>query len=264
MRRPTMSRARTSAPGAAARGAAMQAVPVAVGGRRLGRYAPVPPRCLRALHGAGCEPIVRLPTEASASAPGPALDGCGGLVLTGGEDVTAAVYRTRAPAGGAARGDALRDVCEMGLVLEALHRGLPVLAICRGMHLLNVALGGSVAQALPDGAAGAHGTPDDYVLHDVRLAPGSRLATTLGAGRLAACSSHHAQAVGRLGAGLAAVAWSDDGVIEAIEARTESWVLGVQWHPEDTAAEDPAQRRLFAAFAAACAATPEHPADAGG
>jgi putative glutamine amidotransferase len=122
-----------------------------------------------------------------------------------------------------------------------------VLAICHGMQLLNVGRGGSLLQRLEPAVAAAHGTREAWTQHPVLLRRGSHLAANGGAARLRACSSHHQQAVARLGAGLVETGWSD-GVVEAIEDADGRWIVGVQWHPEDTATRDAEQGRIFGAF----------------
>ena len=148
-----------------------------------------------------------------------------------------------------------RDQLEIDLLLAADRISLPTLAICRGMQVMNVAFGGSLHQHLP-GMPGLleHGVPtaDTVSTHDVKPAPGSRLLASAGVGVLT-CSSHHHQGVDRLGDGLVAAGWSDDGLVEAIERAVDDpyedvWMLGVQWHPEDSAADDPAQQAIFDGF----------------
>ncbi len=123
------------------------------------------------------------------------------------------------------------------------------------MQVMNVAFGGTLHQHLPDmPGLLEHGVPaaDTVSTHDVKPAPGSRLLASAGVGVLS-CSSHHHQGVDRLGDGLVAAGWSDDGLVEAIERAVDDpyedvWMLGVQWHPEDTAADDPAQQAIFDGF----------------
>ncbi len=146
-----------------------------------------------------------------------------------------------------------RDGFELPLARAAIDRGMPVLAICRGHQIVNVALGGTLDQHITtrEGVI-AHGRPGaagGSSMHSVRVQAGSRLARALGATH-AEVSSHHHQAVEKLGDGLEAVAWADDGIVEGIELPGDAWVVGVQWHPEDTAATDPVQQRLFDAFVA--------------
>jgi putative glutamine amidotransferase len=183
-----------------------------------------------------------------------ALEAIDALILPGGGDVDPAHY-------GGARHDANygisqeRDGFELSLARAALaRRNLPVLCICRGMQLLNVALGGDLVSHIPDryGMQVAHRHPDVLpVQHDVRIEPASRLASILGESEVVVHSFHH-QAVGRLGRGLRAVAWSPDGVIEAVESDDHPFVVGVQWHPELGALSDERQRRLFEALLAHC------------
>jgi putative glutamine amidotransferase len=139
-----------------------------------------------------------------------------------------------------------RDALEIDLLREADRRGTPTLCICRGMQVLNVAFGGSLTQDLPsDPRFMPHGAPSgaDAVVHDVKLAGGSTVARAADVD-VAACSSHHHQGVDRLGDGIVASGWSEDGLVEAIERET-GWMVGVQWHPEDTAPADPVQQGLF-------------------
>lgn len=184
--------------------------------------------------------------------PGPAdtvpsvLAGVHGLLISGGADVDPARYDApRAEATQAPRPD--RDDWELALVTGAVAIDLPVLAVCRGMQVLNVALGGDLVQDLPGAVdSDAHRpTVGMHGRHVVATAAGSRLAAVLG--ERAEVATYHHQAVGRLGTDLTATAWADDGVVEAVELAGRSWVFGVQWHPEafDGAA-------LFAAFVNVC------------
>jgi len=179
-----------------------------------------------------------------------ALDAVAALILSGGGDVDPAHY-------GGPRHEANygisqeRDGFEIALARAALaRRDFPVLCICRGMQLLNVALGGDLVPHIPDqyGEHVVHRHPERLpVEHGVRVDPASRLADVLGATDLTVHSVHH-QAVRRLGDGLRAVAWSSDGVVEAIESEHHPFVIGVQWHPELGALGDERQRHLFEAL----------------
>ncbi len=179
-----------------------------------------------------------------------------GLCLPGGGDVDPAHFAEEPhPALGAI--DALRDAAELTLARWALAADLPVLGICRGVQLLNVAAGGSLYQDLAAqlSAAGRHNfklaeTPWERPMHRVRLAAGSRLAGVFDADELMTNSFHH-QAVKQPGGGFLVVARADDGVIEGIEDPARRFALGVQWHPEGMFATDLRSRRLFAAFVAA-------------
>jgi putative glutamine amidotransferase len=226
---------------------------IAVGGRRFSSLGPVPGSYLRALETAGARPVVLAPNWRGAQSAGELLASCDGLLLTGGGDVSPELYGGR-PGGGRDAVDSLRDAFELALLAGAARRRLPVLAICHGMQLLNVARGGSLQQQLPPAVAGDHGTREAWTRHVVRLRRGSRLAAAAGAAELSACSSHHQQAIASLGSGLVETGWSDDGLVEAIEDAGAGWIVGVQWHPEDTAADDAEQQHVFGAFAEAARA----------
>jgi putative glutamine amidotransferase len=205
---------------------------------------------LHALQQAGGVPVA-LPPQLSTASLTRLVRGLDGLLLTGGGDLDPALFGEEphptvydvAPS---------RDAVETAAVRMAIERGLPVLAICRGMQVLNVALGGSLYQdvATDPGTQIAHSqqTPRDQPSHKVTVAPDSRLAETLGADEVEVNSMHH-QAVKTLGAGLTAVAWAPDQILEGIEMRDASRiVIGVQWHPEELAAHSEPARRLFAAL----------------
>lgn len=213
----------------------------------------MPGSYLRALAAAGGSPVVLEPSWEGAGAAGVLLAACAGLLLTGGGDVAPELYDGE-PGAGRDAVDPLRDAFELALLAGATERGLPVLAICHGMQLLNVARGGSLCQQLAPALAGRHGTSEAWTEHPVRLAHESRLAGAVESTELGACSSHHQQAVARLGDGLVETGWSDDGLIEAIEDANGCWIVGVQWHPEDTAGRDAEQQRVFDGFVAAARA----------
>jgi putative glutamine amidotransferase len=203
---------------------------------------------------AGLVPVV-VPPIGDAGRAVRILDGVSGLVLTGGEDVDPARFgQSPHPKTGAPHAD--RDACELSLAREAARRGIPTLAICRGIQTLNVALGGTLVQDIPDQRPGnvAH-DPDsarDARVHDVTVEPGSALAAAVGAAHLRANSFHH-QALDRVASGLRVTGRAPDGIIEGIESDDARWwMLGVQWHPEDLVnTPEPWDRNLFAAFAAA-------------
>jgi putative glutamine amidotransferase len=180
-----------------------------------------------------------------------------GLLLVGGGDLDPATYRA-APAATIYGIDSARDACELSLVRAAITAALPTLAICRGQQVLAVALGGTLDQDLT-GRVGLldHGRPGvdgGARRHDVNVVSDSRLADALGRTTVSV-SSHHHQAVAEVAAPARVVGRAPDGVIEAIEldATAGPWIVAVQWHPEDTAATDPAQQRLFDTFVAQCA-----------
>jgi putative glutamine amidotransferase len=177
--------------------------------------------------------------------PAELLDAVDALMLIGGGDVEASRYGQE-PSETVYGVEPDRDALEIELLLEADGRGTPTLCICRGMQVMNVAFGGSLTQDLPSDARFVeHGTPSgaDAVVHDVKLAGGRAIARAANAD-VVACSSHHHQGVDDLGEGVVATGWSEDGLVEAIERET-GWMVGAQWHPEDTAPADPAQQGLF-------------------
>jgi putative glutamine amidotransferase len=182
-----------------------------------------------------------------------------GLLLVGGGDVDPTRYGQE-PSEHVYGVEPDRDQFESALLLAADGMGIPTLCICRGMQVMNVAYGGTLVQHLP-GTPGLleHGVPvaGTQSLHEVRTDPQGRLRATTGVERLT-CSSHHHQGIDRIGQGVRATGWSEDGLVEAIELQPDAdpadrpheagWMLGVQWHPEDTAQRDPAQQALFGAL----------------
>ena len=191
---------------------------------------------LRAIETAGGLPMVMPPLELEAIEP--LLDRLSGVCLSGGPDLDPETYEERPhPELGPIEPDL--DRFELELARQADERGLPILAICRGMQALNVARGGSLHQHLPDrpGVTIDHRQrePGDHAVHDVTVAAGSRLARLMGC-REAAVNSFHHQGVHQIGNGLRAVAWSPDGVIEGLEAPARDFAVGVQWHAESLVA----------------------------
>jgi putative glutamine amidotransferase len=186
------------------------------------------------------------------------LEAFAGLLLLGGPDVDPACYgaATHPATYGV---DPSRDGFEIELVIAARRLGRPLFAICRGHQVLNVAFGGTLEQHLPDQSGlMAHGAPERggaSATHSVAVEGGTRLSElVLGAAALDGCLSSHHQAASVVGNELMVTGRSADGVIEAIEAvEARWWCLGVQWHPERSAAADPAQQALFNGFVAACA-----------
>jgi putative glutamine amidotransferase len=176
------------------------------------------------------------------------LERVDGLLLAGGGDIEPARYGAGDhPAQDGTDPD--RDELELELATTAVGMGMPTLGICRGVQLLNVAFGGTLIQHLPDGDGDGrvvHRDQAGQAMHGVEVEEGSRLAEAMGQLQ-AQCRSDHHQGLDRLGDGFRPVAWAPDGLVEGIE-RDHGWTVGVLWHPESTAAADPVQHRLLAAF----------------
>ncbi len=196
-----------------------------------------------ALRLVGAEPIVRTPGGGSVD-----LDHFAGLLLTGGVDVNPARYGEAARVETEKPDDAL-DEFEMRLARTAVERDMPVFAICRGMQVLNVAMGGTLVQHLENAAKhSVRGGKKSEPAHEAKVEAGTKLRTIAGLDVLRVNSRHH-QAVKRLGEGLTVSARDpEDGTIEAAEMPRKRFVVAVQWHPEDQAAGDEAERRIFEAF----------------
>ena len=185
------------------------------------------------------------------------LDGIDALVLSGGGDVAPQRYAgsNHEMIYGVSEE---RDAFEIELARAALARpDLPIFCICRGMQILNVTLGGTLHAHLPDLGTSTveHRLPERlHNHHAARVEPSSRLAALMGSTEVTVCSWHH-QGIARLAPGLRAVAWAEDGIIEAVEHEEHPLCVGVQWHPE-MQMDDPAQQRLVRSFVkSACAAT---------
>ena len=204
-----------------------------------------------ALESAGLVPLI-VPPLSSASAAAAILDSVSGLVLTGGEDIDPARY-------GEKRHEkirsinAARDATEIALIEEAKARGKPILAICRGIQILNVALGGTLVQDIPSQLdtkiAHDEDSPRNSRSHEISIEPGSLIAKAVGTEHCTVNSFHH-QSVKRVADGMRVTARSPDGVIEGLESTDDWWVIAVQWHPEEmTDSPEPWDRGLFKAFA---------------
>jgi len=186
-----------------------------------------------AVQRAGALALVLPPDEAAVDSPDLLLDRIDGLLLAGGADVDPESYGAdRQPETGVTWLE--RDRFELALTRRAIERRIPVLGACRGMQILNIALGGTLHQDLP-GIVGTdvhRHTPGVFGDHEVRLEPGSLAARAVGEDRTLV-KSHHHQGLADLGDGLIATGWStDDDLVEAVELRGEPYVLGVLWHPE--------------------------------
>jgi putative glutamine amidotransferase len=189
----------------------------------------VPSAYVRAVERAGGRAVVVPPSDDELEATLAVLDG---IVFSGGGDLDPTVYGAE-PHDETRGVSAKRDGAELALVRAALERDMPVLAVCRGSQVLNVALGGTLVQHLPEvvGHDRHLHTPGEFADHDVRVAPESRVGTLLG--ERAPVKSHHHQAYGTLGEGLREAAWADDGTVEAIEDPGRRFAVGVLWHPEE-------------------------------
>jgi putative glutamine amidotransferase len=206
---------------------------------------------VRSVSAVGGVPLVLSPLI-GASHAARALDGVDGLVLTGGEDIDPAWYNAdRSPLLNPPSRE--RDLFELALFAAARQRELPILGICRGIQLINVALGGTLYQDLPSERPGPvdhnrAGARTDRS-HAIRLAPDSLAAEALGATSLRVNSFHH-QAIRDLAPGLVATGWSEDDLVEAVEGvEGQPWMLAVQWHPEEMHADAAApDRGLFRAL----------------
>ncbi|SDT57218.1 gamma-glutamyl-gamma-aminobutyrate hydrolase family protein [Jiangella sp. DSM 45060] len=195
----------------------------------------------KAVERAGARPLVLTPSGAVPPLP----DDAAGLVLAGGASVEPARYGSGIEPGVTPTMDPPRDALEWAMIDQALERGLPILAICRGLQVVNVYYGGSLHQELARTSYAPVHRPDqarNHVAHPVR-AHGGRLAELLGPDQIWV-NSIHRQGVKRLGTGLLATVFADDGLIEGVET-PDGQVLAVQWHPEELVAHDPAARALF-------------------
>jgi putative glutamine amidotransferase len=197
---------------------------------------------------AGLEPVL-----SSASEP-VRIEDMDALVLTGGSDVNPALYG-EAPDPQTEEPENARDAMELRLLREAIVRGIPVLAICRGLQLLNVAQGGTLHQHIE---AHVKRTKDKALpAHNVEVVVGTHLARIAGSGPLPVNSRHH-QAIAKLGKDLRLSATSEDGVVEGVELTTAEFVVAVQWHPENQVSADRRQLALFQALATAIASGSVH------
>ena len=189
----------------------------------------VPLNYVRAVEHAGGRALIVPPSEGALEETLGALDG---LIFSGGGDLDPDLYgaethqETDEP-------HPIRDRAELRLLQAALERDMPVLAVCRGSQLLNVARGGDLVQHLPEqvGHERHKHQPGEFSDHGVRLDPASRVGGLLG--EHAPVKSHHHQGYGRVGAGLREVGWADDGTVEALEDPGRRFAIGVLWHPEE-------------------------------
>jgi putative glutamine amidotransferase len=189
----------------------------------------VPLAYVRAVEHAGGRPLVVPPSKDGLEETLDALDG---VIFSGGGDLDPELYGAE-PHDETDEPRTERDAAELRLLEAALDRDMPVLAICRGSQLLNVARGGDLEQHLPEtiGHEQHRHEPGSFSDHDVTVAANSRLGGLLG--DRAPVKSHHHQGYGRIGSGLEEVAWAEDGVVEGLEDADKRFALGVLWHPEE-------------------------------
>ena len=188
----------------------------------------------RAIHGAGGMVALLPPDRRASDDPAELLDRLDALVLGGGADVDPGTQGAE-PHPETVGTNPDRDSFEIALALGALERGVPLLGVCRGMQVLNLACGGTLDQHIPErlGHDGHRPVPGTWAEHDVRIEPGSLVAQAAGTERLTV-KSHHHQGLDRVAESLNASAWAaDDDTVEAIESPDGDFVLGVLWHPEE-------------------------------
>jgi putative glutamine amidotransferase len=197
-----------------------------------------------AVRRAGGIPILLPPGESQLEA---LLDRVDGIIFSGGLDVSPALYHGQQEHPTLSRIDHERDDTEIALAQKLMNRRLPMLYICRGIQLLNVALGGTLIEHVPDEVDGqvAHRTPDkQHLPHALTVDEHSQLAEILSQTEVNTMSWHH-QSLRQVAPGLSVVAKTVDGIIEAVEMPDTPWLTAVQWHPELSAAADPVQQNLF-------------------
>jgi putative glutamine amidotransferase len=186
---------------------------------------------VQAIDNGGGAPVLFPVIEAYARTPALVLDLCDGLLLTGGRDLDATSYGAEASPENEV-GDPLRDRVELALALAAVDAGVPVLGVCRGMQLLNVALGGGIDQHLEDPDRIHRDEPGTFTTHAIEPVHGSRFEAIVGSNP-SPVRSHHHQGVAPLAEPLVASAHSPDGLVEAAEARGDDFCVAVLWHPEE-------------------------------
>jgi putative glutamine amidotransferase len=189
----------------------------------------IPLAYVKAIEKAGGRPLVVPPSDQAIEETLAVLDG---ILFSGGSDLDPELYGAELhPETTGVRED--RDRAEMALLAAALERDMPVLAVCRGSQVLNVARGGDLVQHLPEevGHEGHKHLPGEWSDHDVKLEPASRVGGLLG--ERAPVKSHHHQGYGRIGEGLRETGWANDGTVEALEDPSKRFAVGVLWHPEE-------------------------------
>ncbi len=209
----------------------------------------VPSEYVDAVRRGGGNPVLLPPGEEDWSHW---LDVLDGVIITGGSDVAAEAYGGDPDHPKQEKPRVDRDTTELALARQLVAGSIPTLFVCRGIQVLNVATGGTlhqhVADSLEEDIHRIEG--EGWTYHDIEVKAGSLVAKAMGTDVVSGATGHH-QAIDRLGTGLEPVGWAADGVIEAVEVTSETWLVGVQWHPEVTAGSDATQQGLFDALVAA-------------
>lgn len=209
----------------------------------------VPAHYVDAVRRAGGNPVLLPPGEPDWSSWLEIIDA---VLITGGADIAAESYGgdPAHPKQEKVRVD--RDATELALAKHLIDASTPALFVCRGIQVLNVVMGGTVNQHLADSLDNDihRGEGEGWIYHEVEMKPGSMAAKAMGSDRVQGATGHH-QAIEKLAPGLEAVGWAADGTVEAVEIDGATWLVGVQWHPEVNAHEDPAQQGLFDGLVAA-------------
>lgn len=193
-----------------------------------------------AVWAAGGEPLTFLPVEGSDW--NERMQGVDGILMPGGGDIDPTSYAPEATSDEIYGVDPKQDAVDFSLVKWAIENAVPMLAICRGCQLVNVALGGTLVQHMDD--------DHRHKVHPVTVTAGEELGFTAD---VVESSCYHHQAIDKVGAGLEVIATSEDGVVEAVKIPSKAWAYGVQWHPEDNWAENDQQLALFKRFVAEAA-----------
>lgn len=203
----------------------------------------VPTEYVDAVRRAGGVAVLLPPGEAEWSRW---LDMCDGVILSGGADVEPRHYGGNAEHPRVEKPDEERDVLELAMTQKLLNQQIPTLFICRGMQVLNIALGGTLHEHVPDVLADDMHRDENgmWAFHEVIAEAGTRVAKAMGADVAVTCSGHH-QGLNQVAPGLTVSAVAPDGVVEAVEVADHPFMIGVQWHPEMSALTDPTQQSLF-------------------
>ncbi len=209
----------------------------------------VPSEYVDAVRRAGGNPVLLPPGEQDWAQWLAIIDG---FIVTGGSDVDAARYGGDPDHPRQEKPRVDRDMTELALAERLMEGSTPALFVCRGLQVLNVATGGTLNQHVADSLdQDIHRLEGEgWTYHDVEVKAGSLVAKAMGCDVASGATGHH-QAIDEVGTGLEPVAWAADGIVEAVEVEGDTWMMGVQWHPEVTAESDASQQGLFDALVAA-------------